>query len=343
VIVTVKDWAERHLTPYRVIIPERMGQVYQPRSTMGRCEPVPVPQPECYVAEIPNATIRGIDESVWADGECMNDLAMRHLGRAPLSGSTVAANAPLDGPSTGSSYRTSDRTVIPLGVLLTHHFAGNWFHWLVEQVSRLQLLDVDAPLLVDRRLPPQCLAALAAVTGRQQIAVDPTYYTVKRLIVLGRLVWLPPDLLAGERVIASDILMASEAITYLRRLATLRKPDTKLYIERTGPARLLNKGEVRAHYEAQGYVTIHPEESSFDQQRTLFGRASAIAGESGGGMTNVLFAPPECEVTIFQTPIEWNLYANLVGFAGQPARFVDGVPTPGWSGPYYQSSYTVPL
>jgi capsular polysaccharide biosynthesis protein len=330
---TVKDWAERHGTPYRVVIPARLGEVFRTRDAMGYCESIPVPQPEVYVAEIPDATIKGQDESVWADGEQLNDLAVRHAGRAPFTQTTL----PPDGPWVGRSYQVSNRVVIPEGILLTHHFAGNWFHWIVEQVSKLQFAD-GIPLIVDRGLPPQCIQA---VSGRTLIEVGPLPYTVKRLTVIGRLVWLPPDLLPGVRVIDSDILMAAEAIAYLRNMATLSTPNVKLYVERTGAIRLSNQAEVRAHFEAEGYVTIRPQSLTFDQQRELFGRASAIAGESGGGLTNVLFAPPECEVTILQTPIEWNLYANLVGFGGQKARFIDGVPVP--MEPYYQAPYRVTL
>ena len=332
-MITVKSWAERHGT-YRVVLPGAMGRVYRTRNTMGYCESVPMAQPECYVAEIPDATIRGLDESVWVDGEQLNDLAVRHAGRAPFRETTM----PPDGPWVGRSYQPSERTTIPEGVLLTHQFAGNWFHWMVEQVSKLQFLGTDVPLIVDRGLPQQCLQA---VSGRTLIEVGPVPYTVKRLTVIGRLVWLPSDLLPGVGVIGSDIVMAPEAIAYLRNMATLSTPNVKLYVERTGAIRLLNRAQVRAHYEANGYVTIRPQSLTFNQQRELFGRASAIAGESGGGLTNLVFAPPECKVTIMQTPIEWNLFANLVGFGGQEAQFIDGVPTP--FEPYYQAPYAVTL
>jgi hypothetical protein len=112
-------------------------------------------------------------------------------------------------------------------------------------------------------------------------------------------------------------------------------------VERRGAQRLINKLEVRMAFEGAGYQTVHPEDMTFEEQRTLFGRASSIAGESGGGMANLVLAPSDCTFICLQTPIEWNLYAMLAGFGGQPASFVNGFPSPNYLGPWYQSPYTI--
>jgi capsular polysaccharide biosynthesis protein len=332
---TVAAWAQAHGT-YREVIPARTGEVFRPHNgTPALCLSVPCEQPAAYVAEIPNAVIRGGSESVWVNGEELNDLAVRHAGRMPV----VSGLAPFS--QQGSSYREEVYPTIEAGVMLTHQFVGNWFHWLVEQVTRLRLLDVQAPLLVDRDMPGQCFEALALFSGLPVIRLDRMHYNVRRLIVLSRLVWLPSDLLPSERVTADDILMAREAVDYLRTMRVSASPVEKLYVERRGAQRLANKDEIRGLMEARGYRTVHPEDLTFAQQRQLFGAASAVVGESGGGMTNVLFAPPECVVVVMQTPIDWNLFAGLVGFGRQRASFVSGTPANDPRKPYYQSPYSI--
>lgn len=333
---TVSVWAKARGT-YRVVIPAQTGRVFRPNvGTPALCEAVPCPQPEVYVAEIPDALITGGSESIWVEGLEINDLVARHVGRMPAPRSAIPLR------SYGSSYRSGvdplAPTVIERGVMLTHQFAGNWFHWLVEQVSRLSLLDTDAPLLVDDGMPAQCYEALAAVTSLPVIRLERTSYLVRHLTVLSRLVWLPSDLVVP--VAASDIVMAHEAIDFLRALGKPSKPTEKLYVERSGYQRLINKDEVRGVFERAGYRTIYPEGMTFRGQVELFGRALCVAGESGGGMTNILFAPPECTAICLQAPIEWNLFACLAGWGGQRASFVSGAPVANGL-PYYQHPYRI--
>jgi Capsular polysaccharide biosynthesis protein len=317
---SVRDWCVRNDAPYRVVVPARMGATFMPHfgATPALCAPVPMEQPEMYVAEIPDARIVGGSETVYVGDEWLLDLAGTERGSR-----YVFRSAPLGAPV----------QTIEVGVMFQNQCGANYFHWLVEQLPRLSLLEDCLPLIVDERVlqVPQLAQALAVVSKREIIPlVEGVTYAVKRLVLPSRLAWMPPDLRCGESLEVGDLLLSQEAVAFLRKLRYPSHPKRKIYVERiprTAPARLSNADEVKQTFISLGYESVRPSCMTFDEQRALFAEASVIASESGAGLTNMAFASPRTIlICLWSSPTQVSVYADLTGHAGQRALFVAGIP-----------------
>jgi len=215
-VTSVFEWAEKHGTPYTVRKPVRQGQVFA--AEYGQLTvPLGFPYlyPESYVAEIPNAIVSGHSDSIWADGEEINDLAAYHERRYPLATATGGhALAPVP-------TRDPLSVTLPDGVMLLHQFSPFYFHLIVEQLSRLSLLDDGSePLMLDRDWPYQAIEALRQITSRPIFRVHAgAAFLVERLIVPSRLVMVPPDLRPPEQTQFGDYLIPKEVVDFLRGLA----------------------------------------------------------------------------------------------------------------------------
>jgi capsular polysaccharide biosynthesis protein len=335
--VTVKDWCVRHGAPYCVVVPARMGITYQPRydEPPGIGETCSFGQPEIYVAEVDEASICGGTDVIHTyDGQALLDIACtpRCAARYDLGGELESWNS---------------ASVVPLetGIFLKGMWATNYFHWLVEHLSRLMAAEqvpADIPLLVDRvGPPPQAKEALRAMSKREIIWIEPRVeYRVGRLFVPNSPVWLAPNLRGSLQLECGDFLIAREAVEFLRaHLGRYAKPTRRIYIARPGtPVRLLQEPAVRKVFTDLGFEVVRPEKMTFAEQQTVFGAAAVIAGESGAGLTNVLLAPPTTTllcVTSYETPV--NPYSDLVGHAGQPSLFLTGTR----HGDSYQAQFTM--
>jgi hypothetical protein len=233
---------------------------------------------------------------------------------------------------------------IPEGILLQSWFAANYHHWLVEHLTKLSLVeDVDptVPLLVDARIfsTPQLIEALRALTDRPVIGLRwNVLYPVDRLWVPSNLFGTSPGLKRGFELEIGDATVAREGIKWFRdRLAPPRPwPYTgrRIYIDRRAvmaPVRLLNVDDVMRTFAEFGFETVRPAEMSFAEQRSTFGGAAYIAGESGAGMTNVLLSPASTMMICMQAR-RWplNIYSDLAAYGKQRSLFLvgDSIPSP---------------
>jgi capsular polysaccharide biosynthesis protein/Flp pilus assembly protein TadD len=340
---TVRDWCERRKAPYRVVIGAGQGRTFLPRyeEFPGLCEPVPLPQPEVYLAEIPDASVIGeLGVVLTADGSALLDLAFgprseRHDLAQTLIPYVDSRTALVDAIAVAGEP-------IESGILLQGPGGSNYYHWVVEHLSRilvLELADVpaDVPLLVDAEVMrvPQLVEALRAVdtTGRRVLQLDPgVEYRVRRLLIPGPLFWAAPNLRDHLQLEVGDNLVAAEAVAFLRsRLASPAGPATgrrHLYVARrarTAGARLVNEDAVRRVFVDLSFEIVAPDTMTFDEQRALFADAAVVASETGAALTNMLLAPASATLICLQAEA-WpmNVYADLVGHADQPSIFLTG-------------------
>ena len=339
----VRDWCTRRSAPYRTVIAAGIGRTFRPRyaDLPGPCEPVPLPQPEVYLAEIPEASVIGGLEAVLTDdAAALLDVAFRPGSERfdlaqPAMPFADRHGVLIDAPAISAEP-------IEAGILLQAPGGTNYYHWVVEHLSRLLVLELagvpaEVPLLLHASVlaVPQLVDALRAVdvAGRRVVALDPgVEYNVHRLLVPGALSWAASNLRDHVQLDVGDNLVAGEAVDFLRsRLAPAGRPDRgrrRLYVARrarTAAFRLVNEEAVRAVFVDLGFEVVAPETMTFDEQRALFADAAVVAGETGAALTNMLFAPAATTLICLQAE-EWpmNVYADLVGHAGQPSVFIAG-------------------
>ncbi len=173
-------------------------------------------------------------------------------------------------------------------------------HWLVDFLPRLHLLQ---------------LAGFSIETLPFILPSDTPGFARTLLHRIG----IPPHNIIEHdhrcELIAPDELVVPTILRLKSRLSPLFAPATKtwtdrfaagncgmradpvgrLFLSRHGASdqrRLKNRAEIETIATASGYQVVCPETLSLDEQMSLFGSASHIAGEYGSGLHGAIFARP---------------------------------------------------
>jgi|SoiMethySBSTD1v2_1073268.scaffolds.fasta_scaffold12178_10 glycosyl transferase family 61 len=164
----------------------------------------------------------------------------------------------------------------------------SYYHWLIDALPRLSLLDAipdgaRLPLIVPstlHRYHEESLTAAGVAKSRQigftnAVQVDRLYY---------------PGLLSPTGH------TSPHAIRWLRdtfrpHLST-RKPFRRLYVTRRDTRRrILNEDEIVEFLLPHGFEVVCPGDMSIFDQVSLFSEAQVIVGPHGAGLTNIVFCP----------------------------------------------------
>lgn len=90
----------------------------------------------------------------------------------------------------------------------------------------------------------------------------------------------------------------------------------KLYISRRKSLipRLENQDAVENVFKSFGYEIIFPQDMSFQDELKIFSEAEFIAGASGAGLTNIMFANENAKVIFIQPKtIQSPWYSTMAG------------------------------
>ncbi len=185
---------------------------------------------------------------------------------------------------------------------LTHHFSArklrNVGHWLLDglpQVAALVDLAPDALFL----LPPslkgvhRATLALLGVPESQTLAWDGHRLACERLLVL------EDDGRAGGGRPLSALLAMRQRLAH--RAGLPDQPGTgRVYVARRDakPHRrwATNEPDVEALFASRGFTIVAMNACPLPDQLRIFGRAGVIAGISGAGLADIVFAPPGAHV-----------------------------------------------
>lgn len=193
----------------------------------------------------------------------------------------------------------------------------NYFHWLLEAVSRWLLardqIDADVRMLVPKIGPMERSALTAVGVPDDRIVVVPkcALLHVEELIV-------PP------RGLRSSVRILPSATSALRSVASSSGESRgRFFVSRTEAwrRRIDNEPEVRLVLERHGFEAIHSEKLDVARQIELFSTAEVVLGLHGAGLANFVFAPPGATLVELQPPgldpARLVLYWNLAAASGQ--------------------------
>ena len=223
--------------------------------------------------------------------------------------------------------------------------AQNYGHTVVEILPKLINLQrsglQDVLLLLPEGMgafAPVIEALLARLGVRAALAPEPW----ERLTRVDDLAYFGP--VSRHNLRKSGTLLALRA-ELLALLGVVPAPRRRLYVERhAGETRsLLNAGEVRAALEARGFEAVSPGAMPFRDQVALFSEAEAIAGPLGAGLTNMLFAPADCRVLMFDPGLFDFFYWDLAALGGQPFTWMFAGPLAHYSDELATRPYAVDL
>ncbi|MDM0112506.1 glycosyltransferase family 61 protein [Variovorax sp. J22R133] len=206
-------------------------------------------------------------------------------------------------------------------------FAGNFWHWVVDCLPRVQVLAKamkGAPLTL---LMPHTLNEFQRVTLH---AVVPANFRIEYVkddewICADRFVW--PSLVSQlEMGYLPPSYYESIRRPIFKRLGlpSRHKMVERIYVSRAGAAhrRILNEDEFCAFLAQYGFRRVLLEELSFRQQVELFHRAAVVIGPHGAGLGTMLFSGAAELVALYSTRQPPNYFHSMACGLGQPHHFV---------------------
>ncbi|RTK92305.1 MAG: glycosyltransferase family 61 protein [Rickettsiales bacterium] len=276
--------------------------------------------PDTFIAEFENAIIFSDTDLIMVQDRVLYDEISRN--EKYIYGIKSPVIYQINGNSVTIKLPKKPIKIINFGIHFTKDHSKNYFHWIIECLPRLSLidnLDKNIPLIVDYDLPNQFFEALLLVKGdRKVIKINKEFsYKVKKLYYPSQLSVLHDNY--GLPRYDKDAIYSPKAINYVRNtiLKNLNispdKKNRKIYVSRKNSnyRQLLNSTEIENFLVKDGFEILFPENLSFASQVEVFSQAKIIVGQSGAGMTNFIFAPIGCKVIMMAGD---DPYTNLHGF-----------------------------
>jgi hypothetical protein len=169
---------------------------------------------------------------------------------------------------------------------ITSLWSGNYFHWLLDALPRIALLE-------DAGVAHHPLVVPAALSGFQIESLDLLGYGAGQLTPFagGQ---LEPDVLVWPSPAAHIGYPTTANVEWLRRRLACSPPGEprRLYVSRGRAATrgVVNEAELVAALEPHGFEVVRPDELSFREQVALFASAEVVVGPHGAGLSNMVFA-----------------------------------------------------
>ncbi len=238
------------------------------------------------------------------------------------------------------TYRKKPNTRIKEGILLSCDHDNNYFHWVVECLPKLLLIDdlkqfKDVPLLLPAGLHENLLAALARININDHPIINLDFgvaYYVEHLIfpsALSRVV----DRYKGNPVFDTDIVLSQKWVSRIANLLrddaqNKKKPWRKIYLARRRGLRSVgNQEEIEQILLEHNFEIIELDNVSLDFQIELFSEVAVIVAPTGAALTNMLFCQPGTKVIILMSNHETTNYyfwSNLGNIAKLDVKIIAG-------------------
>jgi hypothetical protein len=352
----IKSHALKHKSKYEIIYPEQYVNVFPPYYFNDRNKIVKkVKQPEIYLAEFKKVSIVGNNNFILTnDGKCLIDF--RTQTDAKRIDVLYGCVKYFEKKSILIDIPRGSKKIIERGILLSGIASYNYYHWLIDYLSRLQLINnkneySDIPLIVDqicKEIPQlkQSLNILKA-RGQQVIYIKPDQqYHVKRLIVPSQCSWNVINLKKNVLLKETDSLISKQAINFLRNNSLFLVGKTgsfakRIYISRySTKSRKFNEFEIQNIFIKSGFSVIYPEKMTFAEQVKVFSNAQIIAGATGAGLSNIIFSPPKAKIIcLVSQKMDFSGFSNIAGLNSQEMIFLAGKPILDNTLPYYQANF----
>ncbi|WP_457105416.1 glycosyltransferase family 61 protein [Methylobacterium sp. P5_C11] len=218
---------------------------------------------------------------------------------------------------------------IPEAVLLGGRCGVNYFHFLIEYVTKGYIVEQiaeldDLPLIVPDDLYPQQLELLeivfpgrALVRHRRGTRID-----VARLHVPSTMTYVPD---CPKTPFWQVSAVNHDSLAWLRDrvLAEIAIPagtprNRKIFLARFQGRNIENAEEITEFFRANGFEIVDTAKMRFAQQVVTFATASHIAGPVGAAFSNLIFCTPKTKILGIVSPfaVQMSLFKSLSDFAG---------------------------
>jgi capsular polysaccharide biosynthesis protein len=198
-------------------------------------------------------------------------------------------------------------------ILIHSHWADNYFHWLLDFLPRLKLVEdfSDVPILLPSPTPRFIIQTLdrIGIAPERRVSPDSGPVQVAKLIF--------PGLLSHTGWPNAEIL------TWLRQKVLGGDPETgtrRLLISRRDASRrrILNEDLLFDVLRPLGFERICPGSLTFAQQAETLAEAKIVIGAHGAGLANMAFAPRSATlIELFPEKSVNGCYYTLANTLGQ--------------------------
>lgn len=200
----------------------------------------------------------------------------------------------------------------------------NYFHWLVESLPRIAILE-------EARIEDYCLIVPELLAPWQAATLDRLGLEGARRVGFGEQHWQIDSLLVPSLLGYPGMCRPWAAAWLRRRLGVPEREEgtRRLYVSRSRAShrRVSNEDEVLATLDSLGFECVLTEDMTLEEQISLFSQAQFIVGLHGAGLTNVLFAPRRARVLEFMSPLPGYVnacYYSLASAVGQRYMYLLG-------------------
>lgn len=197
--------------------------------------------------------------------------------------------------------------LIKKGIALTGSNDTNYYHWLLEVLSKLQYLHQlpseysNYPILISEQAEKiEAIKTFVSHTARSKelIFLKSTHcYQVEDLIYISSPNYLVPNLKGNSPFSVSDNYTRIESINYLRKIGyeiynkQQNTPSYKrIFLARKPFIRQYNQSNVESLLKRYGFISVYLEDYCFSDQISIMANAEYIVGPTGAAWTNLIFA-----------------------------------------------------
>jgi hypothetical protein len=224
-------------------------------------------------------------------------LEIRHATVALVREHTI--DVTLD--ATAAPDRVTDAVTIAVPKL-TYHFSArklrNFGHWLLDGAPQIVALDALAPDAVFL-LPDPLKGVYRSTLGLLGISGERLWPWDGRPLSCSRLLVLEDDGRGGGGRPLSALLQTRRRLLD-QAAAPGENPTRLVYVSRRDakPHRrwIANEPDVEALFASRGFEIVSMGECPLPEQVRLFSSARVVAGVSGAGLADIVFAPPGTHV-----------------------------------------------
>jgi hypothetical protein len=201
--------------------------------------------------------------------------------------------------------------------LVTPEATNNYHHWMIDLLPRLRTAEENGYPLSSF----DHVIVNHADQAYQWETLDAFGISKKRVINVDRGLALEVDELVVPSLKKSNETLPEKHLEFLRKNflhAEAKSNRRRIFLSRKDAShrRLLNEDEVVALFTDYGFERICLSGMSVREQAQLFAQSEIIAGPSGAGFANLVFASPDTRVVELAspgwlTPFHWMISSRL--------------------------------
>lgn len=225
------------------------------------------------------------------------------------------------------------------GFFLGGNGSSNYYHWMMEILVKLELLEQlsefdKIPLLVNEgnAETKNLMDALALLAPDRQVVLMGKHdsYLVETLVYINAPNSCPYNLRKNFEIRIRDFAFRESTIKFLRQsllgeLTDGHKAATeRIFMARRGTRRGYNQEEIFEILARYGFRKVFMEEMSLREQIELVSKSEMIVGPTGAAWTNLVFCQPgtKCLCWMAVESSGFSGYSNIAKIVGADLRYL---------------------